>query len=1084
MPCSRPQLDRTGRSSRARLAGFLGLLAGAVHLVALLLCAEARAQAPDVSAPTLSPAPNLTELSGLRVVSVTVVTLGTRWQESVTLKHVRVGQEFHPELTRRALRELTDTGRFASAAATIERSGGGVALRLEVVPRRLVDNVRIFGGAFTDEETQKGANLETGMEVTDFELARIARDVKKFYAARGFPAASVKVDAVNTDEPMQVVLLVNVERGAPEQVQQLKFEVTPARTAALASLLTEYEIRVGDRRDDPAFRAADTRFQLLLRQRGWHQASITHELRSVGGAAHLSVAVNAGPHTLIRFEGNRAFDEYTLRTFLDLEESEDLSPARLAARVRKYYQDRGFYDCEVNPVERLNETGTDLDVVLQIKEERRVRVVAREYPCLTGERTPDEVGDEIDSFLSESLPGADIFGVADPATVNTSLAGTRRSRNVAPLQLNPWATYSPAVYERAVEHLQELYRSEGYLGATVGPVVPVRRQCDPRSPSHCVPLGAQQRPATSCPAAGAVPVVESAVSHEGTCHPDPSRNKFCEPDVLLHIPIKLGPKAFLWDVAFEGNKALVESDLAEALELKLGTPVSQAEIEKGRQRLFDRYGEEGFAFVTIDVDLELSPDQTRARVRFIISEREQVRVRDIRITGAHLTRESLILGRVALTVGDLYRRSEVRKTEERLATLGVFSNIVVSLENPNVPAREKTVLISLTERPPQYLDVSPGFSTGEGLRIAFEYGHRNIAQRAIQLTLRIQLAYLPDPFILDEQVRINYSTLPLIRRLERRNTAGIQFPEIGLGPLFRFGVDAVDARDNSRDFGVTKHAGILTLQYRPTTRLSALIGPSFEINDAEIFNSAESVEDYIRRTGASPEVLQQLQVPQGQTFVIAQRIGGTWDRRDSPFGATEGTFVSGTVEHVNAFAAEDNPTAVDAHFLRYRGRVAGYLRLSKRGLALAASLRVGYNQQLNDESRTYPDRLFFMGGEDSLRGFLLASVVPEDLAERILDPSDPLTVDDIAVRGGDFLINPRLELRIPLTGGLQTAVFLDTGNLWLDPGSANPFDLRYTAGTGLRYGTPIGPLALDYGIVLDRRPWEDFGNFHFSVGLF
>jgi outer membrane translocation and assembly module TamA len=48
----------------------------------------------------------------------------------------------------------------------------------------------------------------------------------------------------------------------------------------------------------------------------------------------------------------------------------------------------------------------------------------------------------------------------------------------------------------------------------------------------------------------------------------------------------------------------------------------------------------------------------------------------------------------------------------------------------------------------------------------------------------------------------------------------------------------------------------------------------------------------------------------------------------------------------------------------------------------------------------------------------------------------------------------------------------------------DPFDLRYAAGTGLRTMTPIGPLALDYGINLDRRPWEDFGAFHFSIGLF
>jgi outer membrane protein assembly factor BamA len=44
--------------------------------------------------------------------------------------------------------------------------------------------------------------------------------------------------------------------------------------------------------------------------------------------------------------------------------------------------------------------------------------------------------------------------------------------------------------------------------------------------------------------------------------------------------------------------------------------------------------------------------------------------------------------------------------------------------------------------------------------------------------------------------------------------------------------------------------------------------------------------------------------------------------------------------------------------------------------------------------------------------------------------------------------------------------------------------LRYTAGAGLRLATPIGPVALDYGVKLVRREWEDVGALHFSIGLF
>ena len=100
------------------------------------------------------------------------------------------------------------------------------------------------------------------------------------------------------------------------------------------------------------------------------------------------------------------------------------------------------------------------------------------------------------------------------------------------------------------------------------------------------------------------------------------------------------------------------------------------------------------------------------------------------------------------------------------------------------------------------------------------------------------------------------------------------------------------------------------------------------------------------------------------------------------------------------------------------------------------------------------------------------------------------------IRGGDAFINPRLELRIPLSGNVQTGLFLDSGNLWRDPEQVNPLDLRYSVGSGLRIGTPIGPLVFDYGFNVDRvldelfpdrtrrRYWEPLGAFHFSIGLF
>jgi outer membrane protein assembly factor BamA len=123
-------------------------------------------------------------------------------------------------------------------------------------------------------------------------------------------------------------------------------------------------------------------------------------------------------------------------------------------------------------------------------------------------------------------------------------------------------------------------------------------------------------------------------------------------------------------------------------------------------------------------------------------------------------------------------------------------------------------------------------------------------------------------------------------------------------------------------------------------------------------------------------------------------------------------------------------------------------------------------------------------------------LVPQDIAQRLLDPNSGLSIRDVVIRGGDMFLNPRAELRIPVASSVETALFVDAGNLWTDPKRVNVLELRYAVGTGLRIATPIGPLVFDYGFNVDRvlddlfpnrdnkRYWEDIGAFHFSIGLY
>jgi outer membrane translocation and assembly module TamA len=80
------------------------------------------------------------------------------------------------------------------------------------------------------------------------------------------------------------------------------------------------------------------------------------------------------------------------------------------------------------------------------------------------------------------------------------------------------------------------------------------------------------------------------------------------------------------------------------------------------------------------------------------------------------------------------------------------------------------------------------------------------------------------------------------------------------------------------------------------------------------------------------------------------------------------------------------------------------------------------------------------------------------------------------------LIEGSVELRFPLFGDFGAVLFVDFGNVFLSSFTYRLGDLRYAVGPGLRYNTPVGPVRLDVGIIVDRRADEDFGRIEFSIG--
>jgi outer membrane protein insertion porin family len=1134
-------------------------------LVLLLASASARAQtvvplppppAPRQPAqvPTLGPPADLSSFVGKAIARIGVVLEGNVWNdvEVPSIHDVKAGEPLTPQAARRALAELLGTGKFARARATATPEGGGVALVLRAAPRKLIGRLELdLHGARVDrDELLRDASLAEGGELVGADIGETNTRIAAYLALHGYPSARVDLQTRITDDPSRTFVIVDVAPGAPRLVDDRRVYIFGAATEQLTPLAETYAVAPKDRADWPALDAADTSLEQALHSKGWYRADVSHDLVWVGQPEHggrvvLRVRIDSGPLQVPSFEGNEHYDTEALTAALAIDTETDRSPSHLADRLLTFYQRRGFLDVEVRPEVRGSDTDPVQLLVFHIQEHARVSVAGRRYPCLKldaikhlsngGPRSPDEIGTEIDSFLEEDLPGVDVLADPDPRVVSMTIgAGSGpipSGARPAPLELHPDASYVADTYDRAIAHVQELYRNEGFLHAQVGPMQIVRARCHPRSPAkRCIPVPLPAFSPEMCVyGPTGLPLQTQPLDPAMVCRPDAAQGVECAPTMQLVVPIELGPRTHLWDVAFTGLKSMSEQDVATAAQLPLGEPVSTTKVDDARRRLVDWYKELGYAYVDVKYTLEPSLDHTRARLRFDVTEGSQVMVRDIVIRGLYGTHESVVRRRLRLEVGQPYRASYVETTRERIETLGVFSSVTVSLSDPYVPQSNKTVYIDVVEKLPRYIEVRPGFSTGEGVRGTIEYDERNVFGYAIGALFRAQLSYLPDFLILDRQVAQNYQKVP--DRLARRITLSGMFPEVGLGPQFRGQADAIYVRDLERDFALNKISGFGSLIYRPAREFTVTLGQSVEDNDVRLFQF-DSLAAFLVCNSGNPGLSALLRVPDGQSLVVAQRASVAWDRRDNTFNAHSGTFVFLGAELVNSFPEGAaiapnvdlqtlqtvcpgmNPEVLKSlraapqaysHFVRLTQTFAGYIPIPiLHNVSLALELRLGENVRVAACSYvnpapgqdptfcTYPDRLFFMGGFDSMRGWLQDTFIPQDYADQIAKPSNPPLCTNsgsnclIPLRGGNLMINPRAELRFPIYGAIDGAVFADFGNLWVNPTYIydNPISLRADVGPGIRLQTPVGPLVFDYGINVTRRSYEDFGAFHFAIGLF
>lgn len=471
----------------------------------------------------------------------------------------------------------------------------------------------------------------------------------------------------------------------------------------------------------------------------------------------------------------------------------------------------------------------------------------------------------------------------------------------------------------------------------------------------------------------------------------------------------------------------------EALKTQLTTVPSEtfnsSEVESSIDALTKSLGDQGYAFVEISPDLNRDPKTKIIDLNYKIKEGPRVYVERININGNVRTLDEVIRREFRIAEGDPYSTSKLARTEQRLNNLGFFEKVEIKTQPGSTP--DKTVIdVSVQEKSTGEISLGAGFSTVDGALADIGVRETNLLGRGQDLRFKALLAAER------QQFDVGF-TEPYF--LDREMPAGFD--------LFKTRQDLRDESSFDRD----TNGGRLRLGYALTEKVTHSLNYTYRKTD--IRNVAINASRYVKEQ-------------EGTTTNSSVGHSITYEDRDNKFEPTRGSFLM--------FSQEFAGIGGDTNYLEHEIKAGAYYSVAPKWV-LQFMGSGGHVLGLSGDDVRIQDR-FFVGGKD-LRGFDNAGIGPRDI-----NTKDAL--------GGNMYYTLTSEVHFPLglpdDLGFTGAFFVDAGSLWdVDATGADIMDngkLRVSAGFGLAWASPFGPIRIDFAHALVKDDLDETQLVHFNFG--
>ncbi|HEY8549942.1 MAG TPA: POTRA domain-containing protein [Vicinamibacterales bacterium] len=556
--------------------------------------------------------------------------------------------------------------------------------------------------------------------------------------------------------------------------------------------------------------------------------------------------------------------------------------------------------------------------------------------------------------------------------------------------------------------------------------------------------------------------------------------------VAVRLFVNEGQQVRIGRIEITGEERVTEDDLRPKLQLRPGGPFYEPLIASDREALAGVYLDRGYDRARIE-SLVTPAGAQQVDVTFDVQEGEQVRVGRILIVGNRRTDTATIERALALEPGEPLGLSQILESQRRLRALGLFRRVTLTdVGEPGNPRRD--LVVTVEEAAPTSIGYGAGIEAGRYLRQDFPGGQANE---------RIELAgrgffEIGRQNLFGSNRSVNLFTRISLRPSGVPQTDGADFGFNEYRVLMSFRDPSVFGVADTRVTGYFEQAvrssfnfvrrGILAEAAR-RVRERISLAASYSLSEVRLFDERIAPED-------RPDIdrlFPQLRLSK-VSFAVRR------DTRDDLLDPTTG-LVTGLEGDVAG-----RRIGSQVGFVKGYGELFAYRQLTQKArLVLAGGVRLGLARgferttpRLNEEgaevfgpggeplidlvSDLPASERFFAGGDTTVRGFARDSLGTAGT----LDPNGFPT-------GGNGLVVLNAELRAPIWRELGGVVFLDAGNVFRRAADIDLGELRTSAGFGLRYRSPIGPIRFDIGFKLDDPVRQPNGRepgyaVHFSLG--